>query len=122
MAQSPITHARWRFSCARTNHRAASPTQVLTLISVTKLLPPFPTAAQLRRALDFVTSNSILYHLAEDSYTIGDRNPNLYVKVTRAGSPVWQIGGSCTGALAAKCAAGSWKVNTATPSLTPATC
>jgi len=55
--------------------------------------------------------NSILYHLSEDSYTIGDRNPNLYVKVTRAGSPVWQIGGSCTGALAAKCAAGSWKVN-----------
>jgi hypothetical protein len=55
--------------------------------------------------------NSILYHLSEESYTIGDRNPNLYVKVTRGGSPVWQIGGSCTGAPAAKCAAGSWEVN-----------
>ena len=55
--------------------------------------------------------NSILYHLSDDSYTIGDRNPNLFVKVTRSGGPVWQIGGSCTGAPAAKCAAGSWKVN-----------
>jgi len=55
--------------------------------------------------------NSILYHPSDDSYTIGDRNPNLYVKVSRSGGPVWQIGGSCAGAPAAKCAAGSWIVN-----------
>jgi len=55
--------------------------------------------------------NSILYHPSDDSYTIGDRNPNLYVKVTRVGSPVWQIGGSCANAPAPKCAAGTWKVN-----------
>ena len=55
--------------------------------------------------------NSILYHSSDDSYTIGDRNPNLYVKVKHDGTPVWQIGGSCTGAKAPKCASGTWKVN-----------
>jgi hypothetical protein len=55
--------------------------------------------------------NSIAYHLADDSYTIGDRNPSTFVKVTRSGSSVWQIGGSCTSAPAPKCATGSWKVN-----------
>lgn len=55
--------------------------------------------------------NSILYHPADDSYTIGDRNPNLYVKVKHDGTPVWQIGGSCTSAKAPKCAPGSWTVN-----------
>ena len=56
-------------------------------------------------------SNSIVYHPADDSYTIGDRNPSTFVKVTRSGSPVWQIGGSCTSAPASKCASGTWKVN-----------
>ncbi len=56
-------------------------------------------------------SNSISYHVADDTYTIGDRNPNLYVKVTHGGQPLWQIGGSCSGAPAPKCAGGSWKVN-----------
>jgi hypothetical protein len=56
-------------------------------------------------------ANSISYHESDDSYTIGDRNPNLYVKATRTGSPVWQFGGSCSGAKAPKCAAGTWQVN-----------
>jgi len=55
--------------------------------------------------------NAIHYHPADDSYTIGDRNPNLYVKVKHDGTPVWQIGGSCTGAKAPKCASGTWQVN-----------
>jgi hypothetical protein len=55
--------------------------------------------------------NSIHYHEADDSYTIADRNPNLMVKATRTGSPVWQIGGNCSGAPAPKCAAGTWQVN-----------
>jgi hypothetical protein len=55
--------------------------------------------------------NSLLYHEADDSYTIGDRNPNLYVKVTHAGSLVWQFGGNCSGAPAPKCAAGNWNSN-----------
>ncbi len=55
--------------------------------------------------------NSILYHPSDDTYTIGDRNPNLYVKVKHDGTPVWQIGGSCTSAKAPKCASGTWQVN-----------
>jgi hypothetical protein len=55
--------------------------------------------------------NYVVYHESDDSYTISDRNPNLVVKVTRAGSPVWQIGGDCGGAPAPQCASGTWKVN-----------
>jgi hypothetical protein len=55
--------------------------------------------------------NSIHYHQADDSYSIADRNPNLMVKATRTGSPVWQIGGNCSGAPAPKCASGDWQVN-----------
>jgi hypothetical protein len=56
-------------------------------------------------------SNSVLYHPADDSYTIGDRYPNLYVKVKHDGTPVWQIGGSCANAVAPKCAPGTWTLN-----------
>jgi len=56
-------------------------------------------------------SNSILYHAADDSFTIGDRNPNLYVKVKHDGTPLWQIGGACDSAVAPKCAPGTWIVN-----------
>ena len=58
-------------------------------------------------------SNSILYHPADDSFTIGDRYPNLYVKVSQAGTLEWQFGGSCTNAPAgaSHCVAESWQVN-----------
>ena len=56
-------------------------------------------------------SNSIVYHSADDSYTIGDRNPNLFVKVSRSGQPQWQFGGNCSGAPAPKCASGNWTSN-----------
>ena len=39
-------------------------------------------------------SNSIHYYPSDDTYTIGDRNPNLYVKVSRTGQLIWQLGGS----------------------------
>jgi hypothetical protein len=55
--------------------------------------------------------NAILYHESDDSYTIGDRNPNLFVKATHTGSPVWQFGGNCSGAPAPKCVSGSWTSN-----------
>ena len=55
--------------------------------------------------------NSILYHASDDTYTIGDRNPNMYVRVSHAGQPVWQFGGSCTNAPAPRCATGSWTAN-----------
>jgi hypothetical protein len=39
-------------------------------------------------------TNAIHYYARDNSYTIGDRNPNLYVKVTRTGQLVWQFGGA----------------------------
>ncbi len=56
-------------------------------------------------------ANSIQYYAADDSYTIGDRNPNMFVKVTRSGTPVWQLGGNCSGAPAPRCATADWDVN-----------
>ena len=55
--------------------------------------------------------NYIIYHPADDSFTISDRNPNLYVKAKHDGTPVWQVGGSCSNAKAPKCASGTWQVN-----------
>lgn len=39
-------------------------------------------------------TNAVHYYAADDSYTVGDRNPNSYVKITRKGQLVWQFGGS----------------------------
>lgn len=56
-------------------------------------------------------ANAIHYHPIDDSYTVSDRNPNLYVKISRAGDVLWQFGGSCNGAPAPNCVAGDWEVN-----------
>ena len=50
-------------------------------------------------------ANAIRYHVADDSYTVGDRDAALIIKLTRQGKVLWQLGGSCTGAPAPKCAA-----------------
>jgi hypothetical protein len=55
--------------------------------------------------------NSIDYHPNDDTFTIGDRNPNLFVKVSRGGEPLWQFGGSCQAARAPICVPGTWRVN-----------
>jgi hypothetical protein len=39
-------------------------------------------------------TNSVHYYPSDDTYTLGDRNPNLYVKVSRAGELIWQLGGA----------------------------
>ncbi|HEY6477978.1 MAG TPA: aryl-sulfate sulfotransferase [Polyangia bacterium] len=38
-------------------------------------------------------TNSVHYYPGDDTYTVGDRNPSLYVKLTREGELVWQFGG-----------------------------
>ena len=55
--------------------------------------------------------NSVTHRVADGSFTIGDRNPNLFVHVDRNGTPLWQFGGSCSNARAPLCAAGSWQIN-----------
>jgi hypothetical protein len=56
-------------------------------------------------------ANALHYHPTDDTYTISDRNPNLFVKISHTGQPLWQLGGSCSGAPAAHCVEGSWRVN-----------
>jgi hypothetical protein len=56
-------------------------------------------------------ANAIHYHQADDSFTIGDRNPSAFIKLNHQGQVLWQFGGSCSGAPAPKCVAGDWKVN-----------
>ncbi len=51
-------------------------------------------------------SNSILYHPADDSYTVGDIYARAYVKLTRQGKLLWQLGADCAGVPAPKCATG----------------
>jgi hypothetical protein len=38
-------------------------------------------------------ANALHYYPGDDSYTISDRDPSLFVKVTRKGQLVWQFGG-----------------------------
>jgi hypothetical protein len=39
-------------------------------------------------------SNAVHYYPSDNTYTVGDRNPSLYVKLSRTGSLLWQFGGS----------------------------
>lgn len=38
--------------------------------------------------------NAILYHPEDESFTVSDRNPNLYVKISMTGEVQWQLGGN----------------------------
>jgi hypothetical protein len=55
--------------------------------------------------------NSLAYYPADQSFTIGDRNPSSFVKVKQNGELVWQFGGTCSGAKTTACVPGSWQVN-----------
>jgi hypothetical protein len=56
-------------------------------------------------------ANAIHYHQSDDSYTISDRNVNLFVKVKRNGQLVWQLGGSNPIGQAFTVSGGTWQVN-----------
>ena len=57
-------------------------------------------------------TNSIHYYPSDNTYTLGDRNPNLYVKVSRTGQLIWQLGGSNPkDASKFFSGAGTWSVN-----------
>ncbi len=52
-------------------------------------------------------ANSLHYHSADDTYTVGDLYARTIVKVTRSGKLVWQLSESCDGARAPACATGT---------------
>ena len=57
-------------------------------------------------------TNSIHYYPSDDTYTLGDRNPNLYVKVSRSGQLIWQLGGANPKDMTKFFSgAGTWSVN-----------
>ncbi len=56
-------------------------------------------------------ANAIHYHQSDDSYTISDRNVNLFVKVKRNGQLVWQLGGSNPIGQGFTVSGGTWQVN-----------
>ena len=54
-------------------------------------------------------ANAIHYLPFDDSFTVADGNANALVKVSSAGAPKWQLGGSCDAAPAGeKCAPRVW--------------
>ena len=60
---------------------------------------------------DTFHANAIHYLPFDDSFTIADRNPNVFVKVSATGTVQWQLGGSCDQAPAGNmCSAQDWQV------------
>jgi len=56
-------------------------------------------------------ANAVHYYPQDDSYTISDRNPNLFVKVTRRGQLVWQFGGTNPKDQSKFFSGAAWQVN-----------
>jgi len=73
------------------NGDCASIIEVHPDMSVTDIVPDVST---IYTPVQQCHPNAILYHPEDDSFTVSDRNPNLYVKITRAGEVQWQLGGS----------------------------
>jgi hypothetical protein len=60
---------------------------------------------------DTYHANAIHYLPFDDSFTIADRNPNVFVKVSATGTVQWQLGGACDQAPAGNmCVPEDWEV------------
>jgi hypothetical protein len=60
---------------------------------------------------DTYHADAIHYLPFDDSFTLADRNPNVFVKVSATGAPQWQLGGLCDQAPAGnKCFPQDWQV------------
>jgi hypothetical protein len=71
---------------------------------------PFSIGSNLYRS-DTYHADAIHYIPFDDSFTIADRNPNVFVKVSATGAPEWQLGGLCDDAPAgSKCSPQDWQV------------
>jgi hypothetical protein len=71
---------------------------------------PFTIGGNLYRS-DTFHANAIHYLRSDDSFTIADRNPNVFVKVSATGVLAWQLGGSCDQAPAGgRCATRDWQI------------
>jgi hypothetical protein len=60
---------------------------------------------------DSYHADAIHYVAFDGSFTIADRNPNVFVKASASGDPQWQLGGRCEGAPAGnRCAGRDWLI------------
>ena len=60
---------------------------------------------------DTYHANAIHYLPSDDSFTIADRNPNVFVKVSATGTLAWQLGGVCDQAPAGNmCVPEDWEI------------
>ncbi len=60
---------------------------------------------------DTFHANALHYLPFDDSFTIADRNPSVFVKVSATGAPQWQLGGLCDAAPAGnRCSPRDWQV------------
>jgi Arylsulfotransferase (ASST) len=90
----------WQGGCSAIVERSASGTLTTVVASVSTV---YQTAADCH-------TNAINYYASDQTYTLSDRNVNLFVKIRRTGQLVWQFGGSnprgqaFTGSM-------SWQVN-----------
>ncbi len=74
------------------------------------LSTPFRVGHNLYRS-DAFHANALHYNPLDGSFTIADRNPNVFVKVSADGTPEWQIGGVCDGApVQSACFPMDWQV------------
>src|SRR6185436_12973487 len=62
--------------------------------TVTTVVPDFGALYDTSVSGNRFHPNSLHYHAWDDSYTISDTYPRLYVKVSRKGDLLWQFGGS----------------------------
>ena len=71
---------------------------------------PFTIGSNLYRS-DRYHANALHYLPFDDSFTIADRNPNVFVKVSATGSLQWQLGGLCDQAPAGNnCVPRDWQI------------
>jgi len=71
---------------------------------------PFKIGRNLYQS-DTYHANAIHYVPSDDSFTIADRNANVFVKVSATGTPAWQLGGVCDQAPASNmCVPEDWQI------------
>ncbi len=76
--------------CSRVLERRADGHLLTVVDSVAELYEPAGSLA----GGDACHPNAIVYHPNDDTFTISDRNADLFVKITRDGQLLWQLGGT----------------------------
>ncbi len=85
-----VTVLTWTDTCCAVVERAADGTLSTVVPDVSAIYAP---AGGGFGGNDCHT-NAISYQAGDDTYVLSDRNPNLYVRISRQGELLWQLGGN----------------------------